>query len=218
MCINPEGSPWVHRCGFADIIRTQRTDSFFGGQTYIVCTDHHPNMIKAAEKTPGLRTSCDRCQASKVRCTRSKPSCWRCSQSGQECVYSPLKRTGRPRRNIPPPMSSSAYSPALQGGNADCQAENAPPTQSKQGPAATSNATHTESNPSGRWQAADFPWVYNDLHMNWNTRDLDLQDIKLDGFDDLNPNTASGMFRVQRTIAATQVGIPVGQMTGKRPK
>lgn len=89
-------------------------------------------------------------------------------------------------------MSSSAYSPALQGGNADCQTENAPPTQSKQGPAATSNATHTESNPSGRWQAADFPWVYNDLHMNWNTRDLDLQDIKLDGFDDLNPNTAFG--------------------------
>lgn len=41
--------------------------------------------------------SCDRCQAAKVKCSRAKPSCWRCSQSDQQCVYSPLKRTGRPK-------------------------------------------------------------------------------------------------------------------------
>ncbi len=47
--------------------------------------------------TQRLRTSCDRCQAAKVKCSRAKPSCWRCSQSGQQCVYSPLRRTGRPK-------------------------------------------------------------------------------------------------------------------------
>ena len=47
--------------------------------------------------TQRLRTSCDLCQAAKVKCSRAKPSCWRCSQSGQQCVYSPLKRTGRPK-------------------------------------------------------------------------------------------------------------------------
>ncbi|KAI1394381.1 uncharacterized protein F4822DRAFT_46452 [Hypoxylon trugodes] len=45
-----------------------------------------------------LRTACDRCQASKVKCSREKPSCWRCSQGGLACIYSPLRRTGRPPR------------------------------------------------------------------------------------------------------------------------
>ncbi|KAF4219691.1 hypothetical protein CNMCM6805_001722 [Aspergillus fumigatiaffinis] len=48
---------------------------------------------------PKLRTACDNCQLSKVRCSRGKPSCWRCSQSGIQCVYSPLRRTGRPPKN-----------------------------------------------------------------------------------------------------------------------
>ncbi|KAE8143854.1 hypothetical protein BDV38DRAFT_276923 [Aspergillus pseudotamarii] len=48
---------------------------------------------------PKLRTACDNCQLSKVRCSRGKPSCWRCSQSGVKCVYSPLRRTGRPPKN-----------------------------------------------------------------------------------------------------------------------
>ncbi|BCS04011.1 Zn(II)2Cys6 transcription factor domain-containing protein [Aspergillus luchuensis] len=48
---------------------------------------------------PKLRTACDNCQLSKVRCSRGKPSCWRCSQSGVQCVYSPLRRTGRPPKN-----------------------------------------------------------------------------------------------------------------------
>lgn len=47
-------------------------------------------------KEQRLRTACDGCQASKVKCSRAKPSCWRCNQSGQPCVYSPLRKTGRP--------------------------------------------------------------------------------------------------------------------------
>ncbi|ATY67212.1 C6 zinc finger domain [Cordyceps militaris] len=54
---------------------------------------------ESANHGPKLRTSCDKCQLSKVRCSRGKPSCWRCSQSGIECVYSPLRKTGRPPKN-----------------------------------------------------------------------------------------------------------------------
>ncbi|OAA58782.1 C6 zinc finger domain protein [Cordyceps fumosorosea ARSEF 2679] len=61
---------------------------------------------------PKLRTSCDRCQLSKVRCSRGKPSCWRCSQSGVECVYSPLRKTGRPPKNSD--GSSGSCSPRHQ--------------------------------------------------------------------------------------------------------
>ncbi|KAJ3497694.1 hypothetical protein NLG97_g1696 [Lecanicillium saksenae] len=53
----------------------------------------------AGPNGPKLRTACDNCQLSKVRCSRGKPSCWRCSQSGIACVYSPLRRTGRPPKN-----------------------------------------------------------------------------------------------------------------------
>ncbi|KAI0971347.1 hypothetical protein F4678DRAFT_461296 [Xylaria arbuscula] len=44
------------------------------------------------------RQSCDKCQASKVRCSRDKPICKRCAQRRFACVYSPSKRTGRPRK------------------------------------------------------------------------------------------------------------------------
>ncbi|KAI1306836.1 hypothetical protein F5Y03DRAFT_394273 [Xylaria venustula] len=44
------------------------------------------------------RQSCDKCQVSKVRCSRDKPICKRCTQRRFGCVYSPSKRTGRPRK------------------------------------------------------------------------------------------------------------------------
>lgn len=44
------------------------------------------------------RLSCDRCQNSKVRCSQDKPTCKRCLQRGVVCVYSPLRRIGRPRK------------------------------------------------------------------------------------------------------------------------
>ena len=70
--------------------------------------------------TQRLRTSCDRCQAAKVKCSRAKPSCWRCSQGGQQCVYSPLRRTGRPKTS-----STSGASVQDDGEEGSCQQNNA---------------------------------------------------------------------------------------------
>lgn len=53
-----------------------------------------------AAKSPKYRLSCDQCQNMKVRCSRDKPSCRRCAQRGVSCVYSPLRRIGRPRKII----------------------------------------------------------------------------------------------------------------------
>jgi len=47
-----------------------------------------------------VRTACDRCQGSKVRCSRGKPACWRCYQNGQQCVYSPFRKIGRPSKQV----------------------------------------------------------------------------------------------------------------------
>lgn len=55
-----------------------------------------------------LRTSCDACQNLKVRCSQDKPSCRRCSKNGLDCVYSPLRRMGRPKK--PPVVPSTAPS------------------------------------------------------------------------------------------------------------
>ncbi|GFF32567.1 sterigmatocystin biosynthesis regulatory protein [Aspergillus udagawae] len=45
-----------------------------------------------------LRKSCDSCQEAKVKCSQHKPSCHRCLRHRQPCVYSPQRRTGRPRK------------------------------------------------------------------------------------------------------------------------
>jgi hypothetical protein len=45
-----------------------------------------------------LRTSCDACQSLKIKCSQSKPKCDRCGKHGLCCVYSPLRRMGRPRK------------------------------------------------------------------------------------------------------------------------
>ncbi|PLN83263.1 putative AflR-like C6 zinc cluster transcription factor [Aspergillus taichungensis] len=45
-----------------------------------------------------LRKSCDFCQEAKVKCSQHKPSCHRCLRHRQPCVYSPQRRTGRPRK------------------------------------------------------------------------------------------------------------------------
>ncbi|KAI1389348.1 uncharacterized protein F4822DRAFT_198186 [Hypoxylon trugodes] len=44
------------------------------------------------------RTSCDRCQNIKLRCSQEKPACKRCAKKGLRCIYSPLRRMGRPRK------------------------------------------------------------------------------------------------------------------------
>ncbi|MCJ1391689.1 hypothetical protein MMC18_004554 [Xylographa bjoerkii] len=45
-----------------------------------------------------LRNSCDACQEAKLKCNKEKPSCRRCLCHRQPCVYSPLRRIGRPRK------------------------------------------------------------------------------------------------------------------------
>lgn len=48
---------------------------------------------------PKLRTSCDGCQAAKLGCSQEKPTCRRCLRHGIDCVYSPFRRIGRPRKS-----------------------------------------------------------------------------------------------------------------------
>ncbi|KAJ5534871.1 hypothetical protein N7527_001125 [Penicillium freii] len=45
-----------------------------------------------------LRKSCDACQSLKIKCSQNKPECDRCVKHGLHCVYSPLRRMGRPRK------------------------------------------------------------------------------------------------------------------------
>ncbi|EEQ31727.1 conserved hypothetical protein [Microsporum canis CBS 113480] len=45
-----------------------------------------------------MRKTCDACQEAKVKCSQTKPSCHRCIRHGQPCIYSPHRRTGRPRK------------------------------------------------------------------------------------------------------------------------
>jgi hypothetical protein len=53
-----------------------------------------PNIHK--EQPARYRGSCDRCQDIKVRCSKDKPVCKRCARKGVSCVYSPMRRMGRP--------------------------------------------------------------------------------------------------------------------------
>ncbi|KAI1799998.1 hypothetical protein F4811DRAFT_58863 [Daldinia bambusicola] len=53
------------------------------------------------------RTSCDRCQNIKLRCSQDKPSCKRCISKGVRCIYSPLRRMGRPKKVDPVASTSS---------------------------------------------------------------------------------------------------------------
>ncbi|KAK2052435.1 hypothetical protein LY76DRAFT_488330, partial [Colletotrichum caudatum] len=40
--------------------------------------------------------SCDCCTQLKLKCDRKKPSCNRCTQRKRECVYSQVRKAGRP--------------------------------------------------------------------------------------------------------------------------
>lgn len=75
-----------------------------------------PGPAFSAQKTNGtrLRTSCDACQNLKVKCSQDKPSCRRCSKNRLDCVYSPLRRMGRPKKSsaVPPAASSITSSPS----------------------------------------------------------------------------------------------------------
>lgn len=72
-----------------------------------------PVPASAAKKTNGtrLRASCDACQSLKVKCSQDKPSCGRCSRIGLGCVYSPLRRMGRPKKRASAAPSAASSSP-----------------------------------------------------------------------------------------------------------
>ncbi|KAI0808763.1 hypothetical protein GGR55DRAFT_183929 [Xylaria sp. FL0064] len=59
-----------------------------------------PTKVIAKHDATRFRQSCDKCQDSKIRCSRDKPSCKRCAQKRLKCVYSPLRRTGRPKKAV----------------------------------------------------------------------------------------------------------------------
>ncbi|EXF74442.1 hypothetical protein CFIO01_01920 [Colletotrichum fioriniae PJ7] len=60
--------------------------------------------------TRRLRNSCDFCTRSKLKCDQSKPECHRCLRRGRDCVYSRVRKAGRPpkvpnkRHNAVTPM------------------------------------------------------------------------------------------------------------------
>ncbi|KAF4248807.1 hypothetical protein CNMCM8980_004927 [Aspergillus fumigatiaffinis] len=62
-----------------------------------------------------LRKSCDSCQEAKVKCSQHKPSCHRCLRHRQPCVYSPQRRTGRPRKK--PTFVGIAFPTVNSGSN-----------------------------------------------------------------------------------------------------
>ncbi|KAF7166248.1 hypothetical protein CNMCM5623_000005 [Aspergillus felis] len=64
-----------------------------------------------------LRKSCDSCQEAKVKCSQHKPSCHRCLRHRQPCIYSPQRRTGRPRKR--PALDGNAYSLTNSGSYID---------------------------------------------------------------------------------------------------
>lgn len=63
-----------------------------------------------------LRTSCDSCQSLKIKCSQNKPECDRCVKHGLHCVYSPLRRMGRPRKR-----DASSQGAEFPSGDLDAQ-------------------------------------------------------------------------------------------------
>ncbi|KAL3424009.1 hypothetical protein PVAG01_03289 [Phlyctema vagabunda] len=59
-----------------------------------------------------LRSSCDSCQDVKMKCSQDKPSCRRCLRQGIPCVYSPLRRIGRPRKQTTATCNTKSQSMA----------------------------------------------------------------------------------------------------------
>ncbi|KAI7207381.1 hypothetical protein KC333_g9444 [Hortaea werneckii] len=53
-------------------------------------TPSHPN--------PKLRAACDECRLKKLKCTGEQPACSRCVREGIQCIYSPQKPMGRPKK------------------------------------------------------------------------------------------------------------------------
>ncbi|KAL1792097.1 hypothetical protein ACET3X_009848 [Alternaria dauci] len=58
-------------------------------------------MVQENVKPAGrLHAACDECRTRKLKCSGDTPRCVRCQKEKVECVYSPQKRMGRPRKRM----------------------------------------------------------------------------------------------------------------------
>ncbi|KAI5374667.1 hypothetical protein J4E82_006535 [Alternaria postmessia] len=58
-------------------------------------------MVQQNVKPPGkLHAACDECRTRKLKCSGHTPRCVRCQKEKIECVYSPQKQMGRPRKRM----------------------------------------------------------------------------------------------------------------------
>ncbi|KAF2171298.1 hypothetical protein M409DRAFT_50759 [Zasmidium cellare ATCC 36951] len=54
-----------------------------------------------------LRAACDECRTKKLKCTGERPNCSRCVRENINCIYSPQKQMGRPKKRARTDRDSS---------------------------------------------------------------------------------------------------------------
>ncbi|KAI7591683.1 hypothetical protein KC346_g16254, partial [Hortaea werneckii] len=57
-----------------------------------------PTLPIPSQSNPKLRAACDECRLKKLKCTGEQPACSRCVREGIQCIYSPQKQMGRPKK------------------------------------------------------------------------------------------------------------------------
>ncbi|KAL2022675.1 hypothetical protein VTK56DRAFT_4756 [Thermocarpiscus australiensis] len=72
------------------------------------------------------RRACDECRARKLGCSKDIDGCVRCKREGIECVYSPQKRMGRPRKPRPVPVEESETLPETRSEGALKESKDGP--------------------------------------------------------------------------------------------
>ncbi|KAL6713774.1 hypothetical protein ACLMJK_008266 [Lecanora helva] len=140
------------------------------------------SCVETTTPKPKLRTSCDGCQTAKLGCSQEKPTCRRCLRHGIQCVYSPFRRIGRPRKSITTRSNNSNASKKSQSkedhveARAEFKSEDLPDLETDNSPISTffESLPAPPSSPVslGAGQDAWYPWtpdgdsLYNGLYMN----------------------------------------------------
>ncbi|USP74232.1 hypothetical protein yc1106_01506 [Curvularia clavata] len=68
--------------------------------------------VQAAEK---LHAACDECRTRKLKCSGDSPKCVRCKRERIDCVYSPQKQMGRPRKRRREDETNNSARTLVQG-------------------------------------------------------------------------------------------------------
>jgi hypothetical protein len=95
-----------------------------------------------------LRSSCDQCTESKLKCDQQKPSCRRCLKRQRACVYSPIRRSGRPPKSASIQNSIDETIEVTNFGEAHLNGHSLPLSYVEITPPSTS---HRESTPSSNY-------------------------------------------------------------------